>query len=348
MSKRHLANKQIGILVIIIAILLVISYLGYTGYKHYLSPNVTDKQEYLYIPTGSSFEELMLNIHQHEILKDSASFRWLAEKKELVNQLKAGKYRLEPGMNNRQLVNTLLAGLQEPVQLRFQDIRLKNQFAAFVSTQLETDSASIMDLMNNDSLATTYGFTTENFFAMFIPNTYELYWNTSAPEFFERMHTEYDRFWNEERMAKAKAIGLTPLEVSILASIVKGEALHTNEMPKIAGLYMNRLQRGILLQADPTVIFAAQDFTIRRVLNKDLKIDSPYNTYLYKGLPPGPIMMPSIASIDAVLNYEKHGYIYMCAKADFSGYHSFAKTVGEHLVNARKFQQALNEQNIKR
>jgi UPF0755 protein len=162
------------------------------------------------------------------------------------------------------------------------------------------------------------------------------------------MHTEYSRFWTEERLNKAKAINLSPTEVSILASIVRGEALHNDEMPKIAGLYLNRLQRGILLQADPTVIFAAQDFTIRRVLNKHLAINSPYNTYLNRGLPPGPINLPSIAAIDAVLNFQKHDFLYMCAKEDFSGYHNYAKTMSEHLINARRFQKALNERNIKR
>src|SRR5690606_28743456 len=193
-----------------------------------------------------------------------------------------------------------------------------------------------------------YGFNHENFFTMFIPNTYEFFWNTSIKDFVQRMNKEYNVFWNKERIAKAKALNLSPIEVSNLAAIVKGEALHVDEMPKIAGLYLNRLQRGMLLQADPTVIFANNDFSIRRVLNKHLRKESPYNTYLYKGLPPGPIMMPSIASIDAVLNSQKHSYIYMCAKDDFSGYHNFAHTMAEHLVNARKFQKALDERNIKR
>ncbi|MBW5343122.1 endolytic transglycosylase MltG, partial [Escherichia coli] len=164
----------------------------------------------------------------------------------------------------------------------------------------------------------------------------------------DRFSKEYDKFWNADRKAKAAALNMTPKEISVLASIVKGEALHVDEMPAIAGLYINRLKRGMLLQADPTVIFANNDFTIRRVLNRHLTIDNPYNTYRYKGLPPGPIMMPSIASIDAVLNYKQHEYIYMCAKDDFSGYHNFAKTVAEHQINARKFQQALDARNIKK
>jgi UPF0755 protein len=339
-------SKIITILVLLV--LLVAVFLGYRSYKNNFSPNVTDKEEYLYIPTGSTFEELMQNIEKNEILLDTSSFRRVAEKNDYPQSIKAGKYALEPGMNNRDLVRKLRAGLQEPVKFRFQNLRLKGDFAKHVSTLLEADSASIMKLMNNDSLAAQYGFNTENFYSMFIPNTYEIWWNTSSEKFFERMYTEYSKFWTEERLSKAKAINLSPNEVSILASIVKGEAMHNDEMPKIAGLYLNRLKRGILLQADPTVIFAAKDFTIRRVLNKHLAIPSPYNTYLNRGLPPGPITLPSIASIDAVLNPQKHEYIYMCAKDDFSGYHNFAKTMSEHLVNARKFQRALNERNIKR
>ena len=181
---------------------------------------------------------------------------------------------------------------------------------------------------------------------MFIPNTYEMYWNTSASEFFDRMHTEYEKFWNADRKAKAVALNLTPIEVSILASIVDAEALYDKEMPIIAGLYLNRLKKGILLQADPTVIFANNDFTVKRVTGKLLAVDSKYNTYKYKGLPPGPIMMPSIKAIDAVLNPQKNNYIYMAAKEDFSGYHNFAETKAEHEINGRKYRAALNARKI--
>jgi UPF0755 protein len=175
-----------------------------------------------------------------------------------------------------------------------------------------------------------------------------MYWNTSADKFFTRMFDEYQKFWNAERKAKAEAINLTPVQVSILAAIVDAEALHNDEMPTIAGLYLNRYKRGQRLQADPTVIFANRDFTIRRVLHKHLRTESEYNTYLHAGLPPGPIMMPSTSAVDAVLNYKKHNFIYMCAKEDFSGYHNFAVTEAEHRVNAKKFQQALNRRNIKK
>lgn len=323
-------------------------FIGYKVYRGFLEPNVTEQESYLYVPTGMNFEELMQILGNQGILQDTATFRWAAGIKEYPGKVKAGKYKLEAGMNNRRLVNMLLSGLQEPVQFRFQNLRLRGQLAKAVEANLEPDSVAVMQFIESDSVADSYGFDTENFFCMFIPNTYEFFWDTSTQAFFDRMHQEYQNFWNTERVARADSIGLSPVEVSILASIVKGEALHTGEMPKIAGLYMNRLQRGILLQADPTVIYATQDFSIRRVLNRHLRTPSPYNTYIHKGLPPGPIMMPSIASIDAVLNYEKHDYIYMCAKADFSGYHNFAKTVSEHLVNARAFQKALDERNIKK
>ncbi|HWV71919.1 MAG TPA: endolytic transglycosylase MltG [Pseudosphingobacterium sp.] len=346
-KKKNSPVKKI-ILAFILLLVAAGAILAYTYYKRYFAPNVTDSEDYLYVKTGAQFEDLMLELGEKNMLRDTASFRWAAVNMEYPSRIKPGKYKLNKSMNNRTLINMLGGGFQEPVKLRFQNIRLKEQFAGFLATQIEPDSTSLINLMNSDTLAANYGFNTDNFFTMFIPNTYELYWNISTDDFFTRMHDEYGKFWTAERKEKAQALNLSPIQVSILASIVKGEALHVDEMPKIAGLYINRLQKGILLQADPTVIFATNDFTIRRVLNKHLLTNSPYNTYIYKGLPPGPIMMPSIASIDAVLNYQKHHYIYMCAKEDFSGYHNFSSNVAEHLVNARKFQQALNERNIKK
>ncbi|WP_028297233.1 endolytic transglycosylase MltG [Olivibacter sitiensis] len=346
-NKKKSKGKKV-LLAFLLAVLVAGGIIAYRYYERYFAPNVTDSEQYLYVPTGSTIDSVIHNLAINNIVKDTATFRWAATKMEYPSRVKAGKYRLTPGMNNRALINMLGGGLQEPVKLRFQNVRLKSDFAALVASQLEPDSAIVMQLFYDETLAHKYGFNTDNFYSMFIPNTYELYWNTSAPDFFERMHSEYEKFWTEERRAKASDLNLTPIQVSILASIVRGEALHNDEMPAIAGLYLNRLRKGMLLQADPTVIFATNDFTIRRVLNKHLSTDSPYNTYLYKGLPPGPINMPSIAAIDGVLNYKKHNYLYMCAKDDFSGYHNFAQTVSEHLVNARKFQQALNERNIKK
>lgn len=335
---------------VLIAVLIIAvgGYYGWKFYKAFFAANVTAKQEYLYIKTGDTYADVLKTLADKGIVEDLASFEFAANYQKYPNSVKAGRYALTAGMNNRRLIGNLRGGYQEAVKLRFENIRLKTDFAGVLAKNFEADSAAFLAVLTDTALAKSYGFTADNFFGMFIPNTYELYWNTEPKKLVERFHEEYTKFWNAERLAKAEALGLSSQQVSSLAAIVKGEALHKDEMPAIAGLYLNRLKKGILLQADPTVIYANNDFTIRRVLNKHLLVDNPYNTYRYKGLPPGPIMMPSIAAIDAVLNYKKHDYIYMCAKEDFSGYHNFAMTVAEHMVNARKFQQALNERNIKK
>jgi len=324
------------------------AFIGFKAYQAFLGPSVTAQQEYLYIKTGSTYQDVLNTLREQDIVKDVQLFDYAAKAMSYSDAVKPGRFKLTEGMSNRQLIGNLRGGYQEAVKFRFQNIRLIDNFAAILAQNFEADSATFSHLLHSDTLAQSYGFTKESFFSMFIPNTYEIYWNTAPEKVIDRLHDEYNKFWTDERKQKAQALNRTPQEVSILASIVRGEALHTDEMPAIAGLYINRLQKGMLLQADPTVIFANQDFTIRRVLNRHLTIDNPYNTYRYKGLPPGPIMLPSIAAIDAVLNYQKHDYIYMCAKDDFSGYHNFAKTQAEHLVNARKFQRALDERNIKK
>ncbi|WDF67889.1 endolytic transglycosylase MltG [Sphingobacterium oryzagri] len=334
--------------IILIIVFVAAAIVGYLGYQAFLGPSVTDKEAYLYVHTGDTYADVLAELEQKQIVKNVRFFDYAAQAMDYPVAVKPGKYKLTPGLSNRRLIGNLRGGYQEAVKFRFENIRLKENFAALLGKNFEADSAAFLRLLDNADVAEKYGFTTANFFSMFIPNTYEIYWNTAPDKIVARFHDEYNKFWNTERKDKAAALNLTPEEVSILASIVKGEALHKDEMPKIAGLYLNRLKRGILLQADPTVIFANNDFTIRRVLNKHLTIDNPYNTYRFKGLPPGPIMLPSIAAIDAVLNYEKHDYIYMCAKDDFSGYHNFAVTQAEHMVNARKFQRALDARNIKK
>jgi UPF0755 protein len=350
MAKKSLkSHKNIRIIGILLCVLLIVGgYVGYLGYRTFFSPNVTDATPYLYIKTGWNFEQVVEELQTNNALEDVQTFRQAAKQMDYPTRVKAGKFKLQAGMSNRALINRLGGGLQEPVRIQFHNLRIKEELAGQISRSLEADSTSLMQVFTDDSLAQSLGFTNENFFTLFIPNTYEFYWNTSAEQFVDRMKKEYDRFWTTERLEKAKELKMTPQEVSILASIVRGEALHNSEMQTIAGLYMNRLKKGMRLQADPTVIFAHQDFSIRRVLYAHLTKDSPYNTYLYAGLPPGPINLPSIAAIDAVLNYEKHAYIYMCAKEDFSGFHRFAVTQAEHNRNARLFQQALNQRNIKR
>lgn len=329
-------------------LILTLAGIGFSYYLKFFGANVTDKQKYLYIHTGSDFNDVIKTIKEQGMLEDTASFIWAAQKMDYPAKVKPGKYRLIKGTGNRRLINMLKSGSQEPVKLSYQNVRLKETFAGMIARKLEADSLSIIHLLDSADFVKEYGFNTDNVYTMFIPNSYQLYWNTSAEKFFDRMYDEYQKFWTPERKAKAEKIGLSPIQVSILASIVNGEALHTQEMPMIAGLYLNRYHKGMRLEADPTVIFANNDFTIRRVLNKHLRYESPYNTYRNKGLPPGPINMASVAAIDAVLNYTKHDYIYMCAKEDFSGYHNFAATMQQHLINARKFQQALDQRNIKK
>jgi UPF0755 protein len=334
---------------IALVVIIVLSLAG-TGIFYYLrffGPNVTDKQEYLYIKTGSTLNDVFKTINEQGIVKDTTSFLQSAQSMKYV-KVKPGKYRLKSGMSNRNFINMLKSGNQEPVTLAFHNIRLKDQFAGFVSKKIEADSVSIVRLLDSAKFAEQYGFTTDNIYTLFIPNSYQLYWNTSPEKFFKRMYANYEKFWTPGRKQKAAELKLTPQEVSVLASIVDAEALHDDEMPTIAGLYLNRLNKGMKLQSDPTVIFAVNDFTIKRVLNRDLITNSPYNTYMYKGLPPGPIMMPSVNAINAVLDYKKTDYLYMCAKADFSGNHAFATNEAEHRVNAKAFQQALNDRNIKR
>jgi UPF0755 protein len=351
MAPKKQAPKSGGIRKFIIALVLIIlvalAGTGYFYYQRYYWPNVTGNQEYLYIHTGATYADVYKTLREQDILKDSLTFNDAAKGKHYVSRVKPGRYRLKEGMSNRDLINMLITGRQEPVKLSIKNFRLKENFAGFVGKKMEADSASIMNLLDSAAYVQKFGFTTEDVYTMILPDTYDIYWNAPPHKIFSKLYGEYEKFWTPERKAQAAAINLNPVKVSILASIVDAEALHDDEMPAIAGLYLNRLKKGMKLEADPTVIFAAHDFTIHRVLNKQLQINSPYNTYMHTGLPPGPIMMPSVNAVKAVLDYQKNDYIYMCAKEDFSGYHNFATTVAQHLINAHKFQKALNERNIK-
>lgn len=339
-------NRKKIIIIISVVVLLIFGTAGLHYYNSLFKNNIADDaNEYLYIPTNSNFEDVVRLVKSEKIILNTETFEWVAKKMKYKN-IKPGKYKINKSMSNVELIRMLRAGNQEPVKIQFQNMRLKKQFAGYIGSKLEIDSNQFLQMLDSIDLLRTLGFDEENVFCMFIPNTYEFYWNTSSTKFINKMKDEYSKFWNEERSARAKKIGLSPIEVSILASIVDQEALVNDELRRVAGVYMNRLNKGMKLEADPTVIFAIGDFNIKRVLNRMLKYNSPYNTYMYEGLPPGPICMPSVAAIDAVLNYEKHPYIYFCAKEDFSGYHNFASTVAEHQLNARKFQQALNKRRI--
>ncbi len=325
--------------------------LAYQLYKVILKPNTWVKDDQaisLYVPTGSDFDDLKVLLYEHGIVINRISFEWLAKKKNLKSNVHPGRYLVKDGMSNDELINLLRSGEQTPVKLIFNNIRTKEEFAEKISGQIEPDSAQIIHLLNDSAYLNIFGFEPENIISMFIPNTYEMYWNISAKDFMDRMYIEYNKFWNNDRRKKAEQIGLDAEEVSILASIIDKETSKDDEKATIAGVYLNRMKYNWRLQADPTVIYAWGDFNIKRVLNIHKQIDSPYNTYKYYGLPPGPICIPSIAAIDAVLNQEKHNYMFFCAKDDFSGYHVFASTHAQHNINANKYRRALDKRNIKK
>lgn len=331
---------------LIVLVIITVITIALNAYKNIYKPNINEHSHYLYIPTGSDYSSIIQILERDSILKDIRSFKWLAEKKNYPNHVYPGRYRLDSLMNNNDLIDKLRSGFQDPVKVVFNSIRTREQLAGKISKQIEPDSLTLIKLLYNDSLITEYGLIQETFTCIFLPNTYEFWWNTSAEKFIDRMYREYQRFWNDERKRKVAILNLTPEEVTTLASIVDEETYYSKEMPRVAGVYINRLRRRMHLQADPTLKFALGDFSIKRVLNVHKQIDSPYNTYKRYGLPPGPISIPSISAIDAVLNYESHSYLYFCAKSDFSGYHNFAKTLSQHNVNARNYQRALNKERI--
>ncbi|NOX46361.1 MAG: endolytic transglycosylase MltG [Chlorobi bacterium] len=351
-SKRKKKSKLVrGFQIFIVLLLIAAGIIGYKLYTTIYQPNTWVKDEKsvsLYIPTGAGFEDLKTMLYEKGIVINRISFEWLAKKKNLKENVHPGRYLVYSGMSNDELINLLRSGNQTPVKLVFNNIRTKGQLAKVISSQIEPDSAEIILLLNDSSYTEIFEKTPETILSLFIPNTYEVYWNISSTDFMDKMFMEYNKFWNDERKQKARELEMTPLEVSILASIVEQETRKDDEKERMAGVYINRLKYGWRLQADPTIVYAWGDFSIRRVLNIHKKIDSPYNTYLHEGLPPGPICIPSIASIDAVLNYEHHSYLFFCAKDDFSGYHAFAKTHDQHIVNANKYRRALDARNIKK
>ena len=306
----------------------------------------SDKPYLLKIPSNSVYKNVVDKLYEERVINDALSFSFVAKVLGYQDGVKPGLYQIEPKMNNLQLVRMLRSGQQTPVRVTFNTVRTQEDLAEKISVNLEVSKEQFLELLQDSVYIRKFGFEEETVMSMFIPNTYEFWWNTSAAELFERMHKEYQSFWTEARSQKAQDLGLSKEEVSTLASIVQAESQKSDERPKIAGVYLNRLRIGMPLQADPTLVFAAGDFSIKRLTAKQMAIDSPYNTYKYAGLPPGPINLPDINSLDAVLNPEKHNYLYFCAKEDFSGYHSFAVGYEEHLSNARRYQRALNAANI--
>ncbi len=325
---------------------------GYMIYRNIFSPNTnfTEKEIYVYIPTDADYNEAIQIISPY--IKDLELFQMTAEKKSYVANVKPGRFLFKKDMNNNDLVNSLRQNV--PLNLAFNNQERLEDLAGRIGSQIEADSTSLMKSFTDEKFLQEQNMTRENILSLFIPNSYEFFWNTSADKFRERMAKEYRKFWTPERLEKAKAQNLTPLQVSTLAAIVHKETVKSDERPRVAGVYLNRLERGMKLEADPTVIYSvknnANDFTIeiKRVLYKDLETDSPYNTYKYQGLPPGPIAMPDVTALDAVLNPEKHNYIYFCASVTNFGYHEFAVTMAQHEANRQKYVAWISKQGIKR
>ena len=270
----------------------------------------------------------------------------MAKYKDFDQNIHTGRYAIRPNDNVYHVYSRFSRGYQEPMNLTIGSVRTLDRLARSIGKQLMIDSAEIASQLFDSTFLAQMGYTNITLPSLFIPETYQVYWDMSVDEFFKRMKDEHERFWNKDRLAQATAIGMTPEEVSTLASIVEEETNNNEEKPMVAGLYINRLHQDMPLQADPTIKFALQDFGLRRITNEHLKVNSPYNTYINTGLPPGPIRIPSKKGIDSVLNYTKHNYIYMCAKEDFSGTHNFASNYADHMANARKYWKALNERKI--
>ncbi|MDR2358295.1 MAG: endolytic transglycosylase MltG [Prevotellaceae bacterium] len=318
-----------------------------TLYRISYKENVRESA-FLYVPTGACLATVIDSLRAHALLIDESTFLAASQKSDYKTfTVRPGRYRVAKGMTNTDLLRMLNFGWQEPVKIVIAGpIRSNGKLAKTLSRYVEPDSATLFRALSGGSVLQRFGYTPDNVLGMIIPNTYEVYWNITAEELLQRLHKENIKFWNGTRTQLLETIGLTRNEAVTLAAIVNEETNKTDEMPRIAGVYMNRLAKGIALQADPTLKFAWNDFTIKRVLNKHKTIDSPYNTYKYPGLPPGPICIPSIAAIDAVLHYERHNYLYFCADAGFTGYHVFAQTLAQHNKNAQAYQKALNQKRI--
>ena len=330
----------------VIAVLLIG---GYCVAHHYLYSQLLagDEKVYIYVDKDDNVDSVLHKVEAVAEPAAMAGFRKTVSFKDYGSNIKRGRYELNKNASAWSFTNTLLRGEQTPLNVPIPSVRTLDRLAAAVGKKLELDSVTLLNKLNDPAVCKKYGFEPHTIAAMFIPDSYNMYWTVSVDEFLDRMKQEYDKFWNDERKKKAKEIGFTPNEVATLASIVTEETRNTAEKPTIAGLYINRLHKNMLLQSDPTVKFALKDFALRRIYNRMLTVDDPYNTYKYAGLPPGPIKIPMKEDLDAVLNYQHHDYLYMCAKETFDGTHNYARTMSEHNANAQRYYRALNERGIK-
>lgn len=347
-KRRNYVDLMPVILIGIVSLILIISLCRFYYYVTY--PNVVlhgEPSVYFYIHSGSTFDSVRKNLYKNGYIKNQKSFEWTAGRMHYGKKIRPGRYRISEGMSNHQLISILRIGFQEPVRVLINTARSKEELAGKIGRQLEPDSLEFLHLLNDSAFLHRFGLTPVTAFSIFIPDTYEIFWNISDTNFFLRMFREYQRFWHGNRQRRCDSLGFSVTKIVTLASIIEKETNLVNEKKIIAGVYINRLKKHIPLQADPTILYAWNDYSIKRVLNSHLKIKSPFNTYKYPGLPPGPICIPSISSIDAVLNYTNHSYLFFCAKEDLSGSHNFATSLAEHNRYARRYQEALNKLNIK-
>lgn len=333
--------------------LVIIAYFSYYIYNVMLVPNTAfnNEEAFIYVSSSTTYDEVKEDLMP--LLKDIDAFDALAKRKKYTTNIKAGKYRIGKDMTNNDIINSIRSK-NIPITVAFNNQKSLEELAGRISSQIEADSTDLINAFNDESFLESNNFSKSTSLGMYLPNSYEFFWNTSASEFRDRMLKEYNRYWNTDRLKKAKLVGLTPEEVLTLASIVHEESKQKAEQPRIAGVYVNRLRDGWPLQADPTLKFAAyqlpeyKNTVIKRVLNEHKEIVSPYNTYMNPGLPPGLITMPDVSAIEAVLNYEKHKYFYFSADAERLGFHKFAKSLSQHNQNARAYQRYLSQQGIKR
>jgi UPF0755 protein len=339
-------NTKIGIL--LTTTILFVSVVFY-GYQLFFASNFLvqqDKPQYLYIPKGANFNQVKDSLEKNHLIHDFLPFAFVSKFLGYQEKVKPGAFEIQPNEANWTVIKRLRAGRQTPIRLTFNTIRTKKQLAERLGNKLEFSEQDLLNLLENPDIQAKYQLDAANIISLFIPDTYELYWTISPKSLLEKMDKAYKKFWNEERLAKAAKLKLSPAQIMAIASIVQAETNKVDEMPRVAGVYLNRLAINMPLQADPTVVFAVGDFEIKRVREGHKKVDSPYNTYKYNGLPPGPIAIPSQQSVDAVLNKETHDFLFFCAREDFSGYHNFTKDFDAHLKNARIYQKALNKAGI--
>lgn len=327
--------------------LCIIAIVGIVYFYFFAAMSTQDKAASIFIDKDDNMDSVMCKLEPITSSSSRTGFKIVARFLDYQDGIKPGMYKLGTSTGAFSFVRKLRNGQQDFLMLTIPTARTMEELARKLDGKILADSADYMAVFTDSAKVASYGFSKETLPAMFIPETYDFFWTDSAEKILSRMEKEYQKFWTDERKSKAKAIGLTPIEVSIMASIVDSETNVKEDKPVVAGVYLNRIKKGMKLQADPTVKFAVGDFTLRRILNKHLAVDNPYNTYKYEGLPPGPICIPSKDGLEAVLNAQKHDYIFFCASPKFDGSHIFAKTNEEHMKNARAYQDALNKRNIK-